>query len=467
MCGPQAFLTVLTLLSLGFVVHFTLNLDEPQPVLAPDASRGPASSALRWPSTSACPRRWVYRDGRCYYPLEEPEPWAAAQERCEALVPGSALAAVDSLEVFHFLVQLQGGTGSWVGVRRVNGTLRNLYAESDVPSAAWVPQQPDGSGDCVWIWDARGLDDVQCRNPHPGLCSVASRGHDLKTTGAASTACLTRTELGEVGRQAVHYTGCQAWPPDRRRLHEVYPTHWVHIVFRYQILRVANVGAHAFGFLVRDHGMNASSAFVKVPIVHPTHHDPQHEIAVQQELGRLQPALCDRIVCLRDSGRFREHFYLAFDLADGAPLRDLVDHCPGGLSHTFLRDVMRVVLQTIHRVHAANVVHNDLHAANVLLRQADASSIRLIDFGMANHRGDRLNCWKSESGTCGRSFAPPEDVFVADPSSGQGDMWALGLMLLGAKIGGLQRGWPVAQEDDEEALLDHLLFLSHLTGTRP
>lgn len=30
------------------------------------------------------------------------------------------------------------------------------------------------------------------------------------------------------------------------------------------VLQVANVGAHAFGFLVRDHGMNASSAFVKV-----------------------------------------------------------------------------------------------------------------------------------------------------------------------------------------------------------
>lgn len=28
-------------------------------VLALDAGRGPAGSALRWPSTSACPRRWV------------------------------------------------------------------------------------------------------------------------------------------------------------------------------------------------------------------------------------------------------------------------------------------------------------------------------------------------------------------------------------------------------------------------
>eukprot|EP00668_Euglena_longa_P000756 GGOE01000913.1.p1 GENE.GGOE01000913.1~~GGOE01000913.1.p1 ORF type:complete len:893 (+),score=159.40 GGOE01000913.1:83-2761(+) len=464
MCGPQAFLTVLILFSLAFVVHFTLYLDEPQPVLAVDAYRDQGVSP-RW-ETAACPRHWVYVDGRCYYPVEEPHPWAAAREHCQELVSGADLAEVDSLDTFFFLIQLQGGSGSWVGIQRVNGTLQNLQGQSSIPAAVWVPHQPDNSGDCVWIWDARGLDDVQCQNPHPSLCSVASKGHQPQKVGFAATGCLTRTELAETNGEIV-YTGCHVWPSNRLRLHEVYPTHWVHIAFRYQILRVANVGAHAFGFLVRDHKAQASAAFVKVPIIHPTHHDPQHEIAALQQLSRLQPTLCHRISCLRDAGRFREYFYLSFELVDGVALGDLVGRCPGGLTHAFLRDVMRETLRTIQRVHAAGIVHNDLHAANVLIRQANVSTLRLIDFGMANHVGDRLNCWKSDSGMCGRYFAPPEDVFVAAPSSGAGDMWALGMLLLGARTGGLQHGWAVNQEDDEEALLDHLLFLSHLTSGQP
>ena len=45
-------------------------------------------------------------------------PGVLAKSPKSAPVPGADLADVDSLETFYFLVQLQGGAGSWVGIRR-------------------------------------------------------------------------------------------------------------------------------------------------------------------------------------------------------------------------------------------------------------------------------------------------------------------------------------------------------------
>lgn len=48
-----------------------------------------------------------------------------------------------------------------------------------------------------------------------------------------------------------------------------------------------------------------------------------------------------------------------------------------GVTHSFLRGVLRVVVGAIARVHSAGVVHNDLHPGNVMLHRLRPNSVQV------------------------------------------------------------------------------------------
>jgi hypothetical protein len=179
------------------------------------------------------------------------------------------------------------------------------------------------------MWESRGLDDVRCRNNHPAICAVEANVASVQET-LLQDHCLTTTEREEMSSTSdAVYTGCYALPSRIKRLYEDYPTHWVHVAFRYQILQVANTGAHAFGFRALDHKQDAAPVFLKVPITFPAHHHPDSEIAISERLQKYRA--CDRVLCLRDWGRFRKYYYMAFDLVEGLSFRSLLDYCPEGV----------------------------------------------------------------------------------------------------------------------------------------
>lgn len=134
------------------------------------------------------------------------------------------------------------------------------------------------------------------------------------------------------------------------------------------------------------------------------------------------------VVRLLDHGVHQGRPFFVMDLVEGAPF-------PG--PHTTwpaLEPLLRALLATLGRVHAAGLVHRDLKPANVLVTAAGHPVI--LDFGLA--RGSVLGTRLTASGTIlgTPAYLAPEQL-KGDPCDGRADLYAVGVMVYEALAGEL------------------------------
>ncbi len=149
-------------------------------------------------------------------------------------------------------------------------------------------------------------------------------------------------------------------------------------------------------------------------------------------------------------------FYLVLEYIAGKNLREVLSE-EGALPLERSLGIARQVALGLTAAHAANVVHRDLKPDNIMLvqREAGVESIKILDFGIAQVKGDEKN--PAPVTQFGAIFGTPQ--YMA-PEQAQGlpvdarvDLYALGLIL-----DEMLRGKPTFEASDLMALLSKQLI---------
>lgn len=122
-----------------------------------------------------------------------------------------------------------------------------------------------------------------------------------------------------------------------------------------------------------------------------------------------------------------EH-YLAMEWLEGETLRSRLERGPLPLEEAV--DLARRVAGALAHAHAQGIVHCDLSPANLLLIDGSAGQVKLLDFGLARHRGDRTETtaqWDGPAGTMG--YMAPEQARGTAEVDARADLFALGAIV--------------------------------------
>lgn len=121
-----------------------------------------------------------------------------------------------------------------------------------------------------------------------------------------------------------------------------------------------------------------------------------------------------------------EH-YLAMEWLEGQTLSRRLEG--GRLPVEEAVDLIRRVAGALAHAHSAGVIHCDLSPGNLLLPDGHAQSVKLLDFGLARHRGDRTEAraWQGPTGTLG--YMAPEQARGTEEVDARADLFALGAIL--------------------------------------
>lgn len=175
---------------------------------------------------------------------------------------------------------------------------------------------------------------------------------------------------------------------------------------------------------------------------------PEDEAALKQEVIILRALNHPNI--LKCYGFFDENefYYLVMEYMAGGELFDRI------VQKTFYsekeaRDVVYILLSTIHYCHIRNIVHRDLKPENLLLsNQEDDAFIKLADFGFAISSQGGFSTLKTQCGTPG--YVAPE-ILSTQPYGKAVDMWSIGVItyiLLG--------GYPPFYDDNQKVLFEKI-----------
>lgn len=121
-----------------------------------------------------------------------------------------------------------------------------------------------------------------------------------------------------------------------------------------------------------------------------------------------------------------EH-YLAMEWLEGETLRARLDR--GALTLEETIDMTRRAAGALAHAHARGIVHCDLSPGNLLLVHGDPGQLKLLDFGLSRHRGDRTETTIELQGPAGTmGYMAPEQARGAAVDA-RTDVFAIGVVL--------------------------------------
>jgi len=138
------------------------------------------------------------------------------------------------------------------------------------------------------------------------------------------------------------------------------------------------------------------------------------------------------IAHIYDVGEARGHLFIAMELVEGRPLRDLIPR--GGLPATTVARYGIQIADALALAHERGVVHRDLKSANVMVTPDER--VKVLDFGLAKRVREERDSHAREDtrltvsgvvmGT--PNYLPPE-VLLGGHADAKSDIWALGVLL--------------------------------------
>jgi len=136
----------------------------------------------------------------------------------------------------------------------------------------------------------------------------------------------------------------------------------------------------------------------------------------------LRHPRCQRIYALaRDSS----HVYIAYEYVPGRTMRQAL--AAGDLGDRESLEVAAQVLDALTHAHSRGIVHRDVKPSNVLLGEAEAIDVRLLDFGLAQMAEfETLTAIGDIPGTL--TYVSPERL-AGETATAAADIWAVGVML--------------------------------------
>lgn len=202
--------------------------------------------------------------------------------------------------------------------------------------------------------------------------------------------------------------------------------HERHLVLgKYRPLRPLGSGGSGSVWLARDERSAREVALKVVPREGKAGLRAEREV---EAATRLRHPRCLRALAFE---RDERHVYVAYPYVEGRTLRELLRG--GGLDDTTAVEAAAQVLEALAHAHAKGIVHRDVKPANIMLEEGDGTSVRLLDFGLAQiDETETLTAVGDVPGTLG--YIAPERL-AGREATGAADVWAVGVLLWEALAG--------------------------------
>jgi serine/threonine-protein kinase len=215
---------------------------------------------------------------------------------------------------------------------------------------------------------------------------------------------------------------------------------------RYRILAKLGEGAMAGVYLAEHTGVGAT---IVLKVLLPELADEPHVVEAFLREARIAAEIRhDNVIDIFYSGRSPEgHVFLAMEYVNGSTLYDVLKK-DGALAWSRAKPILIRIAGALGAAHAQGVVHRDVKPENVLVGAGEggAEIVKVVDFGIANARGD------GDASVCGTpEFMPPEQAQGLPPDA-RDDVYAFGCLMYQVLTGEV----PFRDVDMPKVLLMHL-----------
>src|SRR3954453_22916436 len=197
------------------------------------------------------------------------------------------------------------------------------------------------------------------------------------------------------------------------------------ILGRYRPVRPLGSGGMGHVWLARDERSGLEVALKIVAREGKAAARAEREAAAA---AALRHPRCQRIYSL---ARDRGHVYISYEYVPGRTMRDAMR--AGELHDAAAIETAAQICEALAHAHGRGIVHRDVKPSNVLLAEADAIDVRLLDFGLAKMAEfDTLTEQGDVPGTL--AYISPERLH-GDTATSAADVWAIGVLLWEALAG--------------------------------
>ena len=194
---------------------------------------------------------------------------------------------------------------------------------------------------------------------------------------------------------------------------------------RYRPVRPLGTGGSGSVWLARDEQSGMEVALKIVP--------REGKAASRAEREALAATRLRHERCLRAYAFERDdsHVYIAYEYVPGKTVREAMR--AGELDDRSAVEAAAQILEGLAHAHARGIVHRDVKPSNVLLKDGEEVSVRLLDFGLAQmQEAETLTAAGDVPGTL--AYIAPERL-AGQEASPAADVWGVGVMLWEALAG--------------------------------
>ena len=221
---------------------------------------------------------------------------------------------------------------------------------------------------------------------------------------------------------------------------------WDHLHYRYEILAILGKGSFSQVVKCFDHATHRLCAVKIVRNLPCFTQQAKVETAILRLICTRNSLDNVRIVKFEGDFRFRGHICLVFELLSINIYQLIKKNQFRGFEENLIKRFAAQILISLRFLRKVKVIHCDLKPENVLLKQSDRSSVKLIDFGSACFEGKRLFSYIQS-----RFYRAPE-VILGLEYGAEVDMWSFGCVLAEMAL-----GVPLLQGENEGEMMEMMV----------
>lgn len=195
------------------------------------------------------------------------------------------------------------------------------------------------------------------------------------------------------------------------------------LAYRFEILEILGRGSFSQVCKCLDHRKEEIVAVKIVKSKKKFAAQAVSEIRLLENINLKDIEDSSNIIHLKESFTFRGHTCLVFDCYSLNLYQLLKVNNFKGLSQILLRKIISQLLTSLKFLKSCHIIHCDIKPENILLKNSDSSTIKLIDLGSGCYEHERIYSYIQA-----RFYRSPE-VLLGIPYTAAIDMWSLGCVL--------------------------------------
>ncbi|KAK4535838.1 hypothetical protein CDCA_CDCA06G1863 [Cyanidium caldarium] len=190
----------------------------------------------------------------------------------------------------------------------------------------------------------------------------------------------------------------------------------------------ARLGEGAFGAVYRALD-RATQTPVAIKVINLDECADEIE-SIQQEVAVMSQLNSEHVAKFYTSFAVGPELYIIMEYVDGGSVHELMEFMGGRLSENMVAVVARGLTEGLEYLHAANRVHRDIKAANVLL--TSTGDVKLADFGVS---GTLTSTFRKRNTMVGTPYWMAPEVIRESAYDEKADIWSLGITCYEMAIG--------------------------------